>query len=81
MKETLSPLVKEGIQILEKRLGQNSMNICELEDKVFEIFQPVQKAVLERAASSLSSEKASGCRHCSAPASELNSKGLRKKNF
>ena len=79
MEETLEPLIKEGIQILEKHSGQEPSSLYELEQMVFKVFQPVQKAVLEKAASSLSSEKASGCKHCSAPASELSSEGLRKK--
>ena len=70
---------KEGIQILEKRVEGKPVNLYELEEMVFEIFRPIQKAVLEKAASSLSSEEASECRHCLASASELNSEGVRKK--
>ena len=81
MKELIAPIIKEGIQILEKRLKQKSVNLYELEEMVFEIFQAIQKTVFEKAASSLSSQEASGCKHCLSPASELNSEGLRKKTL
>ena len=80
MKKTAESIIKEGVEQITKQLGEKSVGLYELEEMVFQAFQPIQKAVLEKAASSLSSEKTSGCRHCPAPASELNSEGVRKKN-
>ena len=72
-------IIENGMEMLRKQLGEKSVGLYELEEMVFQAFQPIQKAALEKAASSLSSEKTSGCRHCPAPASELNSEGVRKK--
>ena len=80
MKKTAESIIKEGVEQITKQLGEKSVGLYELEEMVFQAFQPIQKAALEKAASSLSSEKTSGCRHCPAPASELNSEGVRKKN-
>ena len=80
MENTIEPIIEEGIRTLKKSSGKKAMNLYEFEEMVFELFQPVQKAVLERAASSLSSEKESKYKHCSASAAELSSEGLRKKN-
>ena len=80
MEKTEKSIIKEGLDLIRKRLEKRSVNLYELEDAVFQIFQPLQKEVFEKAASSLPSRKKTReCKHCSAPASELSSEGIRKK--
>ena len=80
MEKLKKHIVKLATQMVKEYSGSKAKNLYELEEMIFKTFQPLQKEVLEKTASSLHSEQSNRCKLCSSPNRELKFEGM-KKNF
>ena len=80
MKKSKELVVELATQMVKEYSGSKAKNLYELEEMIFKVFQPLQKEVLEKTASSLHSEHSNRCKLCSSPNRELKLEGM-KKNF